>query len=417
MPTSLATRPRWWPRFTSPLRASAVTARLGRVLGVAIAVCFVTGLLSETQYHPLPWAPWPAAPASLYRVTQGVHVVVGTLCIPLVLVKLWSVYPRLFRFPPARSVRHVLERGSVALLVAATLVQLVTGYLNSLNWYPFRWYFVDTHHYLAYVVAGSVLLHVAVKLPEILHGLRTPVEQDAPLLEPEPTPEPTPEPMPEPTPGPTPGPTGEWTPVPAAAADGAGITRRGLLAATGAGLGVVAVTTVGQALTPLEPVGLLAFRQGTRGPQRVPVNRTAEQAEVGTLATAVTWVLQVDGATSFQLTLDDLAAHDGAAHEARFPIACVEGWSVGASWRGLRLLDLVRRAGGDESSSVQLFSLEPVGAYNQSVISGPQLSAALLATHLNGERLDLDHGYPLRLIAPNRAGVLNTKWLSRMVVS
>ena len=45
-----------------------------------------------------------------------------------------------------------------------------------------------------------------------------------------------------------------------------------------------------------------------------------------------------------------------------------------------------------------------------------RLGRALLATHLNGERLDLDHGYPLRLIAPNRAGVLNTKWLARVEV-
>ena len=89
---------------------------------------------------------------------------------------------------------------------------------------------------------------------------------------------------------------------------------------------------------------------------------------------------------------------------------------MGAAWRGLRLLDLVRRAGGDEASRVQVFSFEPLGAYNQSVIDGPQLRAALLATHLNGQRLDLDHGYPLRLIAPNRAGVLNTKWLSRVVI-
>jgi DMSO/TMAO reductase YedYZ molybdopterin-dependent catalytic subunit len=47
---------------------------------------------------------------------------------------------------------------------------------------------------------------------------------------------------------------------------------------------------------------------------------------------------------------------------------------------------------------------------------GPQLSYAVLATHLNGERLSLDHGYPLRLIAPNRPGVLNTKWLTRIEV-
>jgi DMSO/TMAO reductase YedYZ molybdopterin-dependent catalytic subunit len=45
------------------------------------------------------------------------------------------------------------------------------------------------------------------------------------------------------------------------------------------------------------------------------------------------------------------------------------------------------------------------------------VSAALLATHLNGERLNLDHGYPLRLISPNRPGVLNTKWLTRVEVS
>jgi len=392
-------RPRWWPHFSSPLRSTAVTARLGRVLGIAIAVCFATGLVSELQYHPLSWLPWPAAPVSIYRVTQGVHVLTGTACLPLVLVKLWSVYPNLWRFPPVRSVLHLLERGSVAVLVAATLVQLATGYANVLDWYPFRWYFVDTHHYLAYVVMGSVLLHVAVKLPDILYGLRADVAQ-ADVLTEVPWEE---NPASHSNAGDVPAPT---TPA---------ISRRGVLAATGAGVGVVVLAAAGQTVTPLEPVGLLAIRQWRRGPQQVPVNRTAEQAEVTALATAPGWVLQVDGATSFQLTLADL--EPSATREARFPISCVEGWSVGAAWRGLSLLDLVRRAGGDEDSSVQVFSFEPLGAYNQSVITGPQLGAALLATHLNGQRLDLDHGYPLRLIAPNRAGVLNTKWLSRVVVS
>ena len=74
------------------------------------------------------------------------------------------------------------------------------------------------------------------------------------------------------------------------------------------------------------------------------------------------------------------------------------------------------RAGGGPGSSVRVVSLEQGGIFTSSVIGGPQLGRALLATHLNGERLDLDHGYPLRLIAPNRAGVLNTKWLSRVEV-
>ena len=106
-----------------------------------------------------------------------------------------------------------------------------------------------------------------------------------------------------------------------------------------------------------------------------------------------------------------------ANHEASLPISCVEGWSVGAHWRGVPLLNLVRRAGGDTGSRVHLASLQTRGAFGSSTVEGPQLAHALLATHLNGARLDIDHGYPLRLIAPNRAGVLNTKWLSRIVVS
>ncbi len=93
-----------------------------------------------------------------------------------------------------------------------------------------------------------------------------------------------------------------------------------------------------------------------------------------------------------------------------------KGWSVSARWRGPRLLDLVRRAGGDANSTVEVKSMEIDGIYSSSTVRGPQLSDAILATHLNGDRLTVDHGYPLRLICPNRAGVLNTKWLNNVTV-
>ena len=121
------------------------------------------------------------------------------------------------------------------------------------------------------------------------------------------------------------------------------------------------------------------------------------------------------GPTPFTLTLADLESI--AVEDRHFPISCVEGWSVGADWRGIPLIDLVRRAGGDASSRVEVFSLQPTGPTPTASLDGPQVSAALLATHVNGERLDIDHGYPLRLIAPNRPGVLQTKWLSRVEVS
>ncbi len=393
----LSTRPRWWPRFTSTLRSTALSARIGAALGIAVLVLLVTGLLSHYQYEPWRWLPVPAAPVWGYRVTQGVHVAVGIATIPLLLVKLWSIYPNLFRFPPLRSVRHALERLSVAVLVSSALVQVATGFLNVLNWYGFGWFFTPVHHFLGYVVVGSVLLHVAVKLPDITYGVQARLRTADVLTE---------VPWDE---NPDSHSNAGERPAPATP----GLSRRGVLAAVGTGVGVVVATSVGQTVTVLEPIGLLAPRRWTSGPQRVPVNRTAEQAKVRTAAMAADWQLDVAGPTPHALTLADL---DGRArHEARLPITCVEGWSVGADWRGLSLLEVVQAAGGSADSRVRLVSMEVEG-FNASFVEGPQLSAALLATHLNGQRLDLDHGYPLRLIAPNRPGVLNTKWLARVEV-
>jgi DMSO/TMAO reductase YedYZ molybdopterin-dependent catalytic subunit len=321
----------------------------------------------------------------------------------LLLFKLWTVYPNLFRFPPLRSWRHGLERVSVAILVSSVLVQVTTGFLNVLNWYPFPWYFTPVHRFLGYVVVGSVLLHVGIKLPDIAYGLRARVAEADVLTE---------IPWEE-----NPSSHSNAGPLPAPATPA--LSRRGMLSAAGAGIGIVAITTIGQTVTPLEPLGLLAARQWTRGPQGVPVNRTADQAKVNDAARSPQWALDVVGPRPYRLppyrlTLADLERR--AVHEARLPISCVEGWSVGAIWRGLSLLEVVEQAGGTAASRVLLLSLEREGGFNHSFVEGPQLAVALLATHLNGQRLDLDHGFPLRLIAPNRAGVLNTKWLGRIEV-
>ena len=43
-----------------------------------------------------PWFDWPASPSWLYRLTQGLHVGLGLVLVPVVLAKLWSVAPKLF---------------------------------------------------------------------------------------------------------------------------------------------------------------------------------------------------------------------------------------------------------------------------------------------------------------------------------
>ncbi len=47
-------------------------------------------------------------------------------------------------------------------------------------------------------------------------------------------------------------------------------------------------------------------------------------------------------------------------------------------------------------------------------VAGDDLT--LIALELEGTPLDIDHGYPARLMAPDRPGVMQTKWLERIEV-
>ena len=64
-------------------------------------------------------------------------------------------------------------------------------------------------------------------------------------------------------------------------------------------------------------------------------------------------------------------------------------------------------------------SLERNSLYGTSTLPGEHTAdpLTLLALRLNGEVLDLDRGYPCRIIAPSRPGVLQTKWVRRMVIT
>ena len=101
------------------------------------------------------------------------------------------------------------------------------------------------------------------------------------------------------------------------------------------------------------------------------------------------------------------------------PIACVEGWSASGTWTGVRVRDLLALVGAPADSDVEVTSLQPSGAVPASrrcPRTSPPRPATLLALELAGEPLDVDHGYPCRIIAPNRPGVLQTKWVSRLEV-
>jgi hypothetical protein len=166
--------------LAAPERTPRTAVVLGRIVAVGFALCFFTGLYSHLHQYPIAWLPLPTRPVELYAWTQGLHVATGTALLPLVLAKLWVVYPRLFAWPPVRTFVDVIERGSVAVLVSTSLLQLVMGVLNTFQWYPWPFSFPRTHWALSWIVVGALVVHVGVKLPLIVrHWRRTPVAEEA----------------------------------------------------------------------------------------------------------------------------------------------------------------------------------------------------------------------------------------------
>lgn len=163
--------------FHSSLHDDRVVARLGVWLGLCLSICFLTGLVSHYQQHPVGWLPIGPNPAWGYRVTQGLHIVTGTATLPLLLAKLHSVYPRLFD-RPLRSLGTLLEKLSIAVLIAATSFQLITGLMNVAQWYPWGFGFTGVHHAAAWLVIGGLLVHIAVKLPIIRRALAASLPDD-----------------------------------------------------------------------------------------------------------------------------------------------------------------------------------------------------------------------------------------------
>jgi hypothetical protein len=158
--------------FPSALHHPRVATVIGRWLGIAVAVCFLTGLFSHFQQVTPGWLTIPSRPVSLYRVTQGLHVVSGLVAVPLLLAKLWTVYPKLFERPPRspgrKLVTAMLERLSIAVLVAALALEVFIGFFNTVQWYPWPFPFKETHYALAWIIVGALLVHLAVKLPLIV---------------------------------------------------------------------------------------------------------------------------------------------------------------------------------------------------------------------------------------------------------
>ncbi len=152
------------------------------------------------------------------------------------------------------------------------------------------------------------------------------------------------------------------------------------------------------------------------------------------------WRLNVDGDVErpLQLTLSELEAMPSTTAVVTLecagngrglfepPVAGIQ-WKKGAvgtaRWRGVRLAEVLRRAGLRATAQHVWFDGADVGVGRAPdfVRNLPIAKAlhpdTLLAWEMNGEPLPIEHGFPLRAIVPGWEGAYSVKWLTHIQAS
>ncbi|HEY6102188.1 MAG TPA: molybdopterin-dependent oxidoreductase [bacterium] len=133
------------------------------------------------------------------------------------------------------------------------------------------------------------------------------------------------------------------------------------------------------------------------------------------------WLLQVGGLVDqpVRLTYPQLRAMP--AVEQPQTLECISNEVGGdlisnAKWKGVRLRDILARAGGPGAKAVKV-AFHCADGYTESLPLGDAMNpTTLLAYEMNGEPLPKVHGFPARLLVPGLFGMKNPKWITRIEV-
>lgn len=130
------------------------------------------------------------------------------------------------------------------------------------------------------------------------------------------------------------------------------------------------------------------------------------------------WTLEVAGLfdNPRNLTLDDLLAFPAVTQAVT--MRCISNPIGGdlistAYWTGPRMVDVLEELG--LQAMAQELSIEAADGFYESVEMADLMDERTLLVHtMNGEPLPERHGYPLRIYIPNRYGMKQPKWMTRM---
>ena len=133
------------------------------------------------------------------------------------------------------------------------------------------------------------------------------------------------------------------------------------------------------------------------------------------------WLLQVGGLVGqpVRITYQQLRAMPPV--EQLQTLECISNEVGGdlisnARWKGVRLRDILARAGGPGAKAVKV-AFHCADGYTESIPIGDAMNpTTVLAYEMNGEPLPKAHGFPARLLVPGLFGMKNPKWITRLEV-
>lgn len=131
---------------------------------------------------------------------------------------------------------------------------------------------------------------------------------------------------------------------------------------------------------------------------------------------AVSWRLAITGLVEKKikpLTLEEIKSMESV--EVMRTLKCI-GDPIGeeqmgnATWKGVRLRDIIQKAGVKANTKVVVFQC--ADSYHTAIPLEDALhEETILAYQMNGETLPIDHGFPVRLLNPGHYGTKNPKWI------
>jgi len=129
--------------------------------------------------------------------------------------------------------------------------------------------------------------------------------------------------------------------------------------------------------------------------------------------TAAEWRLSVGGTVDPTVTFDYAQLRRFQRQEVRAVLDCTGGWWSEQLWQGVSVGDLLAEC-GVPSKAREAAVISVTGHSWRFPLD--ELRGALLATHVGGEVLSPDHGYPVRLVVPDRRGFQWIKWVAAIEI-